>query len=206
MEAGTLAMPAFPISGLASEYLSSNTFNVAKSPSQTGLVTELFRRTNGVLRSLHPTHSVCAKGRLSGWLLGEHHLNIRPFGQHSPFAKLSEAGGQILLLGVDTSVLTQVHVIEDKLRDRFPVSVYLPHPELVQIGSWGNDTLEIETLVHDPRVSRRKNIGKYESELLRRNIMQKTEVGGVAIRLIEAADLDRFLGEKAATGDTIYSG
>ena len=60
-EDGTLVMPAFT----ASSYdfiLKNKVFNVNRTPSESGLITELFRRRSGTVRSLHPTKSVVSMG------------------------------------------------------------------------------------------------------------------------------------------------
>src|SRR5262245_7820819 len=48
---GTLAMPTFPFRGKQYDYLQRNPrFDVARTPSQVGLLTEVFRRMPGVER------------------------------------------------------------------------------------------------------------------------------------------------------------
>jgi aminoglycoside N3'-acetyltransferase len=87
-----------------------------------GLLSEVFRRTPGVSRSLHPTHSVCAVGPLAGAITAEHHLGMTTFGARSPFARMAEIDTVILGLGKPYyRVLTQTHSPEDLLGDRFPV-------------------------------------------------------------------------------------
>ena len=54
---GTLLFPAFSY-GTVGE---SMTFDIKNTPVCVGKIPETFRNTNGVLRSMHPTHSVCAK-------------------------------------------------------------------------------------------------------------------------------------------------
>src|SRR2546428_309688 len=65
----TLAMPAFffgtPELFDRAYYRQHPRFDVRRTPSQMGLVTELFRRRPDVVRSLHPAHSVCAFGPLA---------------------------------------------------------------------------------------------------------------------------------------------
>jgi aminoglycoside 3-N-acetyltransferase len=199
----TVMMPAFPFEGMASEYLATQRFDVAKSSSRMGLLTELFRRTSGVRRSLHPTHSVCAEGRRAETLTCEHHEDVVPFGPKSPFAKLAAARGQILLLGVGIDVLTQVHATEDAMGDAFPLRVYLPQVVETKIVADGR-AIPVRTRVHDPRMSRRKNIIRFEPRLEALDILRRVDVGGVTIRLVEAAELDAFLVDRASAGETIY--
>ncbi|HEX2458891.1 MAG TPA: AAC(3) family N-acetyltransferase, partial [Vicinamibacterales bacterium] len=58
-DGGTLAMPAFSMKGTMEGTLRADTvFDVKETPSTVGAVTEAFRKRSGVVRSLHPTHSV----------------------------------------------------------------------------------------------------------------------------------------------------
>src|ERR1051326_7726804 len=53
----TLAMPAFTLGGRlydVAEFYRNRAFNVNRTPSEMGLLTEVFRRWPGVKRSLHP--------------------------------------------------------------------------------------------------------------------------------------------------------
>src|ERR1041385_9139884 len=61
---GTLLMPTFPFQGSQGEYADRTPrFDVRKTPSKVGVLTEAFRQTRGVVRSKHPTHPVGAWGR-----------------------------------------------------------------------------------------------------------------------------------------------
>ena len=63
----TLVMPSFVMGGRtydAAAYFRSKPFDVRITPSEMGLVAEIFRRTPDVVRSLHPTCAVCALGPL----------------------------------------------------------------------------------------------------------------------------------------------
>ena len=122
----TLAMPAFffgtPELFNQAYYRKYPQFDVQRTPSQMGLVTELFRRRPGVTRSLHPTHSICALGPLANELCATHHLSSRTFGELSPFGIMGRRKTTIIGLGVYYyRSLTHVHSMEDVLGERFPV-------------------------------------------------------------------------------------
>ena len=56
---GTLLMPAFSFRGREGHYVDTHTsFDVHDTPSQVGILTDVFRKMPGVRRSYHPTHSV----------------------------------------------------------------------------------------------------------------------------------------------------
>lgn len=111
---GTLLMPSFPFRGRQCDYADQcGTFDVRKAPSQVGLVTEVFRRMRGVVRSLHPTHPISGWGKHAADLLATHHLGTA-FGPNSPMYKLGERGGVVLGLGTrPRDTFTILHVPEE---------------------------------------------------------------------------------------------
>lgn len=105
---GTLALPA-----LSWALRPPQVYDPRLTPSNVGAVPEYFRQRPGTRRSLHPTHSVCAVGRRTDELLGDHALDSTPCGAHSPFHKLAENGGKILMLGCGLGPNTTMHALEE---------------------------------------------------------------------------------------------
>jgi aminoglycoside 3-N-acetyltransferase len=107
---GTLLMPAL-------SYLTVTrrqpVFDLLNTPSCVGIIPETFRLRQGVLRSLHPTHSVCGWGKHARDLLAEHALDHTPCGPHSPFHRLPQFDGSILMLGCGLKPNTSMHAIEE---------------------------------------------------------------------------------------------
>jgi hypothetical protein len=69
---GTLAMPSFHYT----RPLPEPWFDPATTPGKTGWLTEVFRRRPGVLRSLHPAHSVSAIGPRAASFLADHRTSF----------------------------------------------------------------------------------------------------------------------------------
>jgi len=107
---GTLLMPSLSYATVDAR---NPLFDARSTPSCVGWLTEYFRTRPGSLRSLHPTHSVCGSGPLSRELLGEHHLDGTPCGENSPFRRLRDAGGQVLMLGCGLRPNTSMHGVEE---------------------------------------------------------------------------------------------
>jgi aminoglycoside 3-N-acetyltransferase len=107
---GTLMMPAL---SYATVNKANPYFDQRNTPSCVGALPEYFRKREGTLRSVHPTHSVSACGRNARKILGDHHLDTTPCGPHSPFRRLREIGGQILMLGCGMCPNTSMHAIEE---------------------------------------------------------------------------------------------
>jgi aminoglycoside 3-N-acetyltransferase len=121
----TLVMPAFVMGGRSFDregYFRNRPFDVRSTPSDMGLLAEVFRRTPGVLRSLHPTCSICALGPLAGELTAGHHLARTGLGPDGPFGVMTRRRTAILGLGVEYyRCLTHAHTANDELGDAFPI-------------------------------------------------------------------------------------
>lgn len=112
-EKGTILMPTTPFLGSAIDHASDDPlFDARRTPSAMGLVTEVFRRGRGVVRSLHPTHSVAARGPAAEELVRDHHLAGDPCGQGTPWLRLIEFDAKILFLGVSVRANTLLHGVQ----------------------------------------------------------------------------------------------
>lgn len=76
-----------------------------------GRIPERVRTWPGARRSAHPEASVVAVGPRAGWLVDPHPPDDA-YGAASPFARLVEAGGQVLMLGAPLDTLTLLHHAE----------------------------------------------------------------------------------------------
>lgn len=107
---GTLLLPALTYEHVTPE---NPVFDVRHTPSNVGAIPEYFRTRSGTRRSVHPTHSVCAVGPRTGEMLDDHPLDDTPCGPHSPFRKLRDVGGQLLMLGCGLHPNTSFHAMEE---------------------------------------------------------------------------------------------
>lgn len=76
-----------------------------------GRIPERVRTWPGALRSAHPEASVVAVGPRAPWLTAEQPPDDG-YGSRSPFARLVEAGGQVLMLGAPLDTVTLLHHAE----------------------------------------------------------------------------------------------
>jgi len=125
---GTLMMPASPLMTSAKD----NVFDIKKTPTDAGIISEVFRRAPGVVRS-YQQRAVSAFGHEKDYLVSEHHLSPYACGTRSPYAKLARKNGKILCMGVEPTTNTMFHCGEDILKDRFPVNVYFKKPSLFRV-------------------------------------------------------------------------
>ena len=110
-EEGTLVLPSLTFRNVNRE---NPVFNLKNTRCCIGYLPEYFRtQVNGVLRSLHPTHSCCAIGKLAKELIENHHLDDTPLGKNSPFTKIAKLNGKILFIGCSTDKNTTMHGVEE---------------------------------------------------------------------------------------------
>jgi aminoglycoside 3-N-acetyltransferase len=121
----TLVMPSFVMGGRtydASAYFRKQPFDVRRTPSEMGLVAEIFRRTPNVWRSLHPTCSVCALGPLGKEMTAGHHVSRTGMSPDSPYGVMTRRRTAILGLGVEYyRCLTHAHTAGHQMGDDFPI-------------------------------------------------------------------------------------
>jgi len=202
----TLVMPAFtflaPGGDLAEHLVRNPRFDARRQPSQMGLLSEALRRTPGVLRSLHPTHSVCALGPLAAALTADHHRAPTTFGHGTPFARMAALDTVILGLGKPFyRVLTQSHAPEDLLGERFPVTRRFREVDVVLVDASGEhphrlraDVTGVERQLHRLR------------RLLAPGDLTEWRFHGVPMFWTHAGRITELMCEAALRGRTIYPG
>lgn len=108
---GTLVVPALSFESVTSE---NPIFDLHATPSCVGYLSEFFRtKVQGVVRSMHATHSCCALGRYAKEITEGHEKDLTPVGDNSPFTRLPRYGGKILMLGCGLRCNTSMHGVEE---------------------------------------------------------------------------------------------
>jgi aminoglycoside 3-N-acetyltransferase len=151
---GLIAMPSFPLDRPTLEYLRQDpAFDLLNTPSRMGAISERFRTSEGVLRSLHPTHPVCARGPGAEEIVAGHELAPTPFGAGTPFAKLIERGAHQVYFGSGVGAITMYHAYECLREPPYPIEVFLPQRIEARCIDANGAKIVVQTLVHDPRVT-----------------------------------------------------
>lgn len=123
---GTLLMPSYTKNVFED---TPRVFDVTTEPTYTGTINELFRRTPGVIRSLHPRHSICGQGPLASNLLSGHESCVRADGPDSPFDRLRKMDhSYILTLGLPMAYISFLHWVEDYEPENLPFQVHEEKP------------------------------------------------------------------------------
>ncbi|MBN2144934.1 MAG: AAC(3) family N-acetyltransferase [Candidatus Aureabacteria bacterium] len=205
VKSGNILVPTFPFTGRVKEYLTlNNNFNVIETPSQMGAFTEYFRKLEKVIRSEHPTHPVSVLGPLAAYYTEDHIKGSTPFGNRSPFYKLAQNKGYILLMGVDLNSVTGFHVHEDMLGSLLPYSVYEKNLMGVSIIKKDGSKIKIQTPVHDVEMSKKRDCERLRDALVQNNAMKIVKVYNSSLSLIDAHLFNRVLIKELLNGNSIY--
>lgn len=110
LNSGLLVMPGHTWATINAQ---NPEFDVSESPVCVGVLPELFRKRNGVYRSLHPTHSLLAFGRdAERFVQGEEKFDT-PCAPDSCYGKLEKRDGKVLFIGVGFQNCTLLHCVEE---------------------------------------------------------------------------------------------
>jgi aminoglycoside 3-N-acetyltransferase len=173
-----------------------------------GAVSERFRLLPGTCRSLHPTHSICARGPGAAELVAGHEHATTPFGEGTPFARLVERGAYQVWFGTDVHAFTMYHAFECLLGARFPIQVFLHRAMPARcVDAEGREQV-VETLVHDPAVARRR-IRSHARQVVRAGlldtrVMRSVQLGPGEILIARMPEMFDVLGQFLRDGLTIY--
>lgn len=113
MKEGTLIIPTHTWANVGIEADRVNTMDVVGTTVCIGIIPELFRKRDGVIRTLHPTHSVGVFGKNARELASGEEKVTTPCGRNSIMGKLLDNKGTILLLGVGFIRNTYIHGVEE---------------------------------------------------------------------------------------------
>lgn len=203
-ERGNLLMVSIPFRGSAYDHLSLNKpFNVKKTLSMMGLITEMFRRRPGTLRSLHPTHPVLACGKDAAWLVADHEQCLYPCGAGSPFDKFRQLKGKILFFDVGFEAITFFHHVEDLVKEGLPFPVYADRVFSVTAVDAQGQSHTVRTYAFNSAVPRRAD--KLEAEMERRRKIRKGRIGNSRLLLVNAGDVVECQTAMVAAGDFPYA-
>ena len=103
-------------------------FDPENAPSTVGIISEKHRLRPNSIRSLRPVHSINAIGARAEELTKDHDKCATNCGEGSPYLKLRDMGGKIILLGVDMNRNTTLHAIEDLMDSVYLIEREVPAP------------------------------------------------------------------------------
>jgi aminoglycoside N3'-acetyltransferase len=203
---GLLWMTNSPFRGAMWEYASKDpVFDVRRTPSQMGLITELFRRGRGTTRSVHPTHAVALWGsNAEEWAAG-HDTDPVPFHLNGPYGRLYRHGGKVLFMELDGWHLTEMHTVEGILRDRFPAKAYLERPVDMRVVDWSGQQRRVSVFLHNPVFSAQIDPRHYYPEMERLGIVKRVYLRGyIPFVLVDVTPMVDYFLARVSRGRDYY--
>ena len=202
---GHLLMVSMPYMSSAYEYLQKGKiFDVSKTVSHMGIVSETFRRRPGVLRSLHPTHPILAFGPRADWIVSEHEKCLYPCGVGTPFDKLFQLSGKLLFVDVSFFTMTFFHYLEERVKDRIDFPLFFPEPfEVPFIDRNGNPHM-VKTYVYTLEANRRRRPDISKAEMDKRGMIKYRRIGNSFLQLVATEDAVQCVDDMAARGVFFY--
>lgn len=181
MSQGLLVMPAHTWSCINAE---NQVFDVRESKTCVGILTELFRKRAGVIRTLHPTHSLSAFGADAKAFTDGQEKFDTPCAPQSCYGKLEQRNAKVLLVGVDFSRNTLVHCIEEAAHVQGRMT---DTHELLYSRDYNGNLINVPSRRHSNANSDR--YVKLEPVMFERNLLQRVKFGDADCLLFNVKDL-----------------
>src|SRR5688572_1411395 len=127
-------------------------YDFRSTPSVVGTITNYYWGQPGVVRSLHPSHSIAVSGPGAGDLCCDHELRETPCGAGTPYLRIATGSSSVLMFGATMDAYTLFHTAEDAAD-----VPYLYFPEQVTLRTRGADDVvrEVQMWRQDMSVTRR---------------------------------------------------
>ncbi|MDR0803236.1 AAC(3) family N-acetyltransferase [Fluviicola sp.] len=204
---GNLLMPSSPNAGYQLDYIRNlRVFDVANDPSKMGAITEYFRKLPGVKRSESPTEPVCCFGPKAEWFTSGHLGELTPYTEKSPFARLAEAKGKILYIGVTLdNAGTSLHVSEDAI-PYFRYPVYYPEVFQTEVIRETGERVSVSLKVHNPEQSAKRKCDELLPLFEEKGVMQEKRIGQARTLVFDAFQMqETLIAVYFESGITIYT-
>jgi len=202
---GTLVFPCWHFTYRAEEYLKSGkVFDVRRSPSALGMLSEMARRYPGAKRSLHPINSIVAIGKDAAAITSSHHTDIYPCGEKSPYFLAMKMGGIIAGIGVNANFLSFVHCPEDVIKEQFPIKTRLDQVFEAQVKKEDGSVVIVKTLAAHPQI-KNNDINGFLNKYIPKSISENITIKGNRFFITHPKELFASIVELSKENKTIYT-
>lgn len=189
----------FPTHTWAYINASNPKYYVEDSKVCVGILPELFRKRKGVVRSLHPTHSVAAIGKGAEEFISGNELFDTPCARRSPWGKLLDMDANIMLIGVDLRRNTFIHGVEEWAD--IPGRLTDEQEMLYTITKEGRE-IEVPSRRHSGHWS--ENFDKLDDFFLKHKAMRIGKFGDSVVRICKAKAMTELLYKLLAQNPDLF--
>lgn len=196
---GTLTMPTHPLYKEDPGFMNNKSDLLLSyfpeiQASRVGFMNELFRRTKGTKRSLHPLSSLCAYGPLADTLL-EDNLNEDkplPHGVYSSYYKFCLLNGIVISIGLPlANTMTVCHVAEELRDAEWPVKDFFYERKFKLPGLSGDKVWTVRE--RRPEYVRSLAKIKRHKDFVRNGIINESSIDGIRIDYAHSAKVLSFM-------------
>jgi len=186
---GHLMMVSLPYRSASIDWLNSGKrFDVRKTPSMMGMVSEVFRRRPGVRRSLHPTHPVLVQGPDAERMTAAHPDQVHPCGPGTPFEALAQADGVIVFFNVDIAVVTFFHYLEHLVHHTLPFGLYTDEVYEVTVTDAEGQARTVRTHAFSREAIKRRLPNRLYDEMRAKGMLHTRRIGASVVLAVRARD------------------
>ncbi len=183
---GTLIVPTFTLS-----FCKTGFFDSIHSKSEVGLLSEVFRQRNNIVRSSHPIYSVAVMGKDKDYYLSACTTNCSGVG--SLFDLIHQKSTvKIMLLGLEVPATTQFHYVEEQAK--------VPYRHIKNFtGTVDGKPAAVDVYVRNrqvvptPQIDQSKFRSFFEEH---KHLLKKTTLGDGTVMVIEEKDMHQLLWKK----------
>lgn len=178
---GTLAMPThtycYPVHGRPAPC-----FDPVATGSIVGRITDAFWRQPGVVRSMHPTHSLACEGPLAQEICSDHEWSDTACGRGTPYEKLIRRDCAVLLFGTTFESYTLFHFAEHEAQ-----VPYLYLPERCQLVYRDRASIEWRMSARRQDMRVRRRFAAMDAWLQARGLVKLTPMSLGELRFVPSA-------------------
>jgi aminoglycoside 3-N-acetyltransferase len=205
----TLCMPTHPLYKADPGFMFDKSdlvlrYSHRRTPSRVGLLTELFRRQPGTVRSRHPLSSLAARGPRAEALLASDLDGPEPLphGAQSSYHRFCREGGTAVSIGVaGIKSMTILHVGEEVQDQRWPIPDFF-YPRRFEVEEDDGSFRVVTVRERRPEYVRSLALERMRRDLVACRLLREETLGGVRIDSADARGVLEFMLERQA--DSTY--
>jgi aminoglycoside 3-N-acetyltransferase len=181
---GTLIMPTFNF-----DFCKGEPWDVQKTPSHMGVITNMVREHPDAKRVFHPIYSFSILGKHAEYLTTEQYKSS--YGANSVFGKLRQLDGKIMIIGLSyTNSMTFFHHIEEMEGVDYRYMKEFTSLVTDQEGSTYEDTFTM--LVRDIEKGVITEVNPMGDLMEKAGIVTIRQIGEAAVKIMKANDVYKF--------------
>ena len=197
-DAGELRDPALgPQKGF---YEYGNHFDVRTTPCHSlGIIPEVFRKKEGVIRSICPCSSVAAFGPDSKEFCSGHEYAETPLNWNSPWGKLYDRKAKIFFVGTGLRCNTFMHVLEEYAN---VPNILAPYIWKYTAEDYDGKVWNIAFKRHEP--GHNHYYEKIEPELVEKGIAKRVTFGSANSHIVDAVKETDYMVKRLKEEPTLF--